>query len=101
MSERECIYAYTPAGADYPPYLNITREADGRVFVIVRGSMLTPDDTDYPFDMPGHTVRIELGREQIMDLEAHLRGAYVRERVAFENSGFDWGALQALRKASA
>jgi len=39
MVDNKVIYAFTAAGADAPPYINITRMADNSVRVIVRGKV--------------------------------------------------------------
>lgn len=81
MTERTCIFAYTPNEPEYPPCLNLTVE-DGKVIVIMRGQKRTPDETDYPFTMPGHTVRMELPLAQRDLLVTALEEQRHREIIA-------------------
>ena len=39
MAGNKLIHAFTAAGSDTPPYVNITRMADSSVRVIVRGKV--------------------------------------------------------------
>ena len=73
MTERTCIFAYTPNDPVYPPYLNFS-VVDGKLIVTMRGAKRTPGDTDYPFDMPGHGVSMELPDDQAEALTRALMG---------------------------
>ena len=37
LADRRCLAAYTPPGADFPPYVNFTQTDPNRVVITVRG----------------------------------------------------------------
>lgn len=55
---RENIFAYTPPGADMPPYISINHEENGNVSVTVRSSK----------DLGSATGYIELSKEEWRNL---------------------------------
>ena len=52
------VYAFTPPGAGYPPYINISRNDEGDYVVTVRGPAITHPTTG--FAVPGPTAQITL-----------------------------------------
>lgn len=74
---RQCLFAYTAPGADYPEYVSINREDDGRVTITVRGPKrppFNPNEAEYegqnkhPFEMSGHGAAMTLPDEEAKEL---------------------------------
>ena len=59
----DCLFAYT-ASCNMPPYLNLSRDDEGRLILLVRGE---PKDGQY-----GQAVSIELPREDAAALALAL-----------------------------
>lgn len=75
MPKRLCVFAWTAPNPDYPEYVSINREDDGRLTITVRGPKRKPgEDNDAPFDMPGHTTCMTLPEDEVDALAAAIAG---------------------------
>lgn len=67
----ETLYAFTPPGSPYPPYLCIRRSAvEAWYFITVRAAI----DSSGEYPMPGATATIPLDRAQLLKLFKALAG---------------------------
>ena len=75
------FYAYTAPGSAYPEYLNVSRDAAGKIVIIVRSAptfdVMQSDDP--PLAVCGHTADIALDRNQARALITGLQKALMDE----------------------
>ena len=62
------IFAHTAPGADYPEFVSINEQDDGRITVCVRGPKKMHAGAARAFEGPGETVDMTLPREKIAEL---------------------------------
>jgi len=69
------IYAYTPEGPTYPPYINVSYTSNGLMRIIIR-SKPTYDDDNIP--MPGNVAEILLPLDEVDALHTFLDETLLR-----------------------
>jgi hypothetical protein len=64
------LFAYTAPGADYPEYISINREDDGRITITVRGPKRKPGElgNEHSFDMPGLGGTMTIPADEFVNL---------------------------------